>query len=189
MEFGFTAYCEYSCARVKIMLRRENNYYLIQLYIPSIMLVVCSWVSFWLDKDAVPARVFLGVATLLAQTTSSSGINAKLPPVSYVKAVDQWIGVCMAFVFGALIEYALVNYYGRVEFLRKERQKRNVLNVPKMRLDVSDFKKESWLHRFRFGDYLFDRDVEISKRIDHISRVTFPATFITLIISYYMKYA
>lgn len=32
-------------------------------------LVVVSWVSFWLDKDAVPARVSLGVTTLLTMTT------------------------------------------------------------------------------------------------------------------------
>lgn len=27
------------------------------------MLVIVSWVSFWLDKDSVPARVTLGVTT------------------------------------------------------------------------------------------------------------------------------
>ena len=32
----------------------------LQLYIPSFMLVIVSWVSFWLDKDSVPARVTLG---------------------------------------------------------------------------------------------------------------------------------
>lgn len=69
-------------------------------------LVIVSWVSFWLDKDSVPARVTLGnrrfnltacrhrmiaralspgVTTLLTMTTQSSGINAKLPPVSYTK--------------------------------------------------------------------------------------------------------
>ncbi|KAK6034854.1 hypothetical protein COOONC_27643, partial [Cooperia oncophora] len=62
-----------------------SSYYLIQLYIPCIMLVVVSWVSFWLDKDAVPARVSLGVTTLLTMTTQASGINSKLPPVSYIK--------------------------------------------------------------------------------------------------------
>ncbi|CAD5218595.1 unnamed protein product [Bursaphelenchus okinawaensis] len=115
---------EYSCARVKLILRREYSYYLIQLYIPCIMLVVVSWVSFWLDKDAVPARVSLGVTTLLTMTTQASGINSKLPPVSYIKAVDVWIGICLGFIFSALLEYALVNYYGRKEFMRKERGKK-----------------------------------------------------------------
>ncbi|KHJ94909.1 Neurotransmitter-gated ion-channel transmembrane region, partial [Oesophagostomum dentatum] len=81
---------EYSCARVKLLLRREYSYYLIQLYIPCIMLVVVSWVSFWLDKDAVPARVSLGVTTLLTMTTQASGINSKLPPVSYIKVSSSW---------------------------------------------------------------------------------------------------
>ncbi len=31
---------EYSCVRVRLMLRREYSYYLIQLYIPCVMLVV-----------------------------------------------------------------------------------------------------------------------------------------------------
>lgn len=94
------------------------------------MLVIVSWVSFWLDKDAVPARVSLGVTTLLTMTTQASGINAKLPPVSYTKAIDVWIGVCLAFIFGALLEFALVNYNGRLEFLRKEKRKSAATLLP-----------------------------------------------------------
>src|SRR5579872_2407088 len=90
---------KYSCLRMTLYLQREFSYYLLQLYIPSLMLVSVSWVSFWLDKDSVPARVTLGtmtssyihlicmhanaiagVTTLLTMTTQASGINAKLPP-------------------------------------------------------------------------------------------------------------
>uniref|UniRef100_A0A5S6QAV1 Ig-like domain-containing protein n=1 Tax=Trichuris muris TaxID=70415 RepID=A0A5S6QAV1_TRIMR len=116
----------YSCLRTTLTLKREYSYYLITLYIPSFMLVVVSWVNFWIDKDAVPARVSLGVTTLLTMTTQASGVNAKLPPVSYTKAIDVWIGICLAFIFGALLEFALVNYAGRVEFLEKERKKQKV---------------------------------------------------------------
>jgi hypothetical protein len=49
------------------------------------MLVVVSWVSFWLDAQSVPARVSLGVTTLLTMSTQTSSINQSLPPVSYTK--------------------------------------------------------------------------------------------------------
>ncbi|EJD74807.1 CBR-AVR-14 protein [Loa loa] len=179
---------EYSCARVMLLLRREYSYYLIQLYIPCIMLVVVSWVSFWLDKDAVPARVSLGVTTLLTMTTQASGINAKLPPVSYIKAVDVWIGACLIFIFGALLEYALVNYYGRQEFLKKERKKKtefkgclyssNHLNQDlrqSLRLDMNTYRRK-WWRKFRLNTYLCG-NTEVSKRVDLISRLAFPTFF------------
>jgi len=76
---------EYSCLKVDLLFKREFSYYLIQIYIPCCMLVIVSWVSFWLDQGAVPARVSLGVTTLLTMATQTSGINASLPPVSYTK--------------------------------------------------------------------------------------------------------
>ncbi len=77
------------------------------------MLIFVSWVSFWLDPNATVARVSLGVTTLLSMATQISGINASQPPVSYTKAIDVWTGVCLTFVFGALLEFALVNYASR----------------------------------------------------------------------------
>ncbi|CAJ0577504.1 unnamed protein product, partial [Mesorhabditis spiculigera] len=186
----------YSCARVALVLNREYSYYLIQLYIPCMMLVVVSWVSFWLDKDAVPARVSLGVTTLLTMTTQSSGINSKLPPVSYIKAVDVWIGVCLAFIFGALLEYAVVNYYGRKEFLRKDRLKKTRIDdcvcpsdrPPQMRLDLSAYRKsQGCLSLARLRDYM-GRNADLSRRVDLISRVSFPTSFVLFLVFYYFQY-
>lgn len=78
---------EYSCLKVNLLFKREFSYYLIQIYIPCCMLVIVSWVSFWLDASAVPARVSLGVTTLLTMATQTTGINNSLPPVSYTKVV------------------------------------------------------------------------------------------------------
>ena len=46
---------------------------MIQSYLPSILIVAISWVSFWMDIDCVPARVTLGVITLLTVSGLVSG--------------------------------------------------------------------------------------------------------------------
>lgn len=92
---------------------RKYGYQLIQEFIPSALIVMLSWVSFWISLDAVPARISLGLLSVLTMTTQSSGSRANLPEVSYIKAIDIWMSVCMLFVFAALIEYALVNVLDR----------------------------------------------------------------------------
>lgn len=65
----------------------------------------------------------IGVTTLLTMATQTSGINASLPPVSYTKAIDVWTGVCLTFVFLALLEFALVNYASRSDLYRENLKK------------------------------------------------------------------
>ena len=104
-------------------MKRKIGFYFLQVFIPSIFLVVLSWLSFWVDASAVPARVSLGVTCVLTMTTQSSGIRQTLPPVSYAKAIDVWMFVCLLFVFAALLEFAYVNVVGRRkpdEGLKKE---------------------------------------------------------------------
>ena len=45
------------------------GYYIIQVYVPSSLIVVMSWVSFYLDRSSAPARVGLGVTTVLTVNT------------------------------------------------------------------------------------------------------------------------
>lgn len=91
-------------------LKRNIGYFLFQTYMPSILIVALSWVSFWINHEATSARVALGITTVLTMTTISTGVRASLPRISYVKAIDIYLVMCFFFVFAALLEYAVVNY-------------------------------------------------------------------------------
>lgn len=56
-------------------LSRRMGYFTIQTYIPCILTVVLSWVSFWIKKDATPARTALGEFQSNSPTISSMHKN------------------------------------------------------------------------------------------------------------------
>ncbi|KAK3098089.1 hypothetical protein FSP39_016011 [Pinctada imbricata] len=109
----------YTCVGLKFYLERNKGYYITQIYVPSILVIILSWVNFWLSVEAVPARISLGLLTVLTMSTQSASALSNLQKISYVKALDVWLAVCLAFVFGALIEFAYVNVTARVEQRRK----------------------------------------------------------------------
>ena len=74
-----------------------------------------SWVGFWINKDSEPARIALGVTTVLTMTTQLTTSRSNTMRVSYLKAIDVWYSASMLFVFLALLEFAFVNASSRQE--------------------------------------------------------------------------
>ena len=67
------------------MFKRRLGYYLFHTYVPTCLIVIMSWISFWIKPEAVPARVTLGVTSLLTLSTQHANSQKSLPPVSYIK--------------------------------------------------------------------------------------------------------
>ena len=76
--------------------------------------------------DAVPARISLGVTTVLTMATQLSGSKASIPQVHYPKAIDIWMSMCMLFVFVSLLEYAFVNALSREPATTEKDEKKKV---------------------------------------------------------------
>ncbi|VDP02103.1 unnamed protein product [Soboliphyme baturini] len=114
---------DYSRLNVKFVFVRNIGFYLMQIYIPSMLIVIISWVSFWIHRDASPARVALGVTTVLTMTTLMTTTNASLPKVSYIKAIDIYLGTSFVMVFASLLEYAAVSYLNKKMKMKRERKK------------------------------------------------------------------
>ncbi|XP_054888177.1 glycine receptor subunit alpha-2 isoform X2 [Poeciliopsis prolifica] len=200
---------KFTCIEVKFHLERQMGYYLIQMYIPSLLIVILSWVSFWINMDAAPARVALGITTVLTMTTQSSGSRASLPKVSYVKAIDIWMAVCLLFVFAALLEYAGVNFVSRQqkEFLRLRRRQRRNHKEDEGRFNLTGYNMSQCMPTKDGSavknavpatnpqpstpkdiDAMRKKFVDRAKRIDTISRAAFPLAFLIFNVFYWITY-
>ncbi|XP_013386521.1 glycine receptor subunit alpha-2-like [Lingula anatina] len=207
----------FPCLQIDFLLKRDIGFYMIQVYIPSILIVILSWVSFWIDIDAVPARVPLGLLTVLTMTTQSAGANSHLPRVSYIKAIDVWMCMCLLFVFASLLEFALVNVYSRKEF--------NIWRRTNSMMPVQNGRKHHHHHHHRHGSDGAEEEIPLKKvvttpsgislhmngksdyaslredekrfliehkqkarHIDKISRKIFPVSFILFNVVYWVTY-
>ena len=104
----------------KFLLQRQLGYYVLQEFIPTILIVALSWVGFWIDERSVPARVSLGITTVLAITTLMFGIQSSLPRVGHVKAIDVYLLGNFLFVFAALVEFTFICSCTKVFSLNKD---------------------------------------------------------------------
>jgi cation transporter family protein len=100
--------------------KRRYGFYILQAYVPTYLTIIVSWVSFCMEPKALPARTTVGVSSLLALTFQFGNILKNLPRVSYVKAMDVWMLGCISFVFGTMIELAIVCYITRCQSGQKK---------------------------------------------------------------------
>ncbi|KAK3855152.1 hypothetical protein Pcinc_038423 [Petrolisthes cinctipes] len=88
--------------------------FLITVYGPCVLLVVLSWVSFWLNREATSDRISLGITTVLTMTFLGLEARTDLPKVPYSTALDIFVWLSYGFIFATIIEFAFVHVFTKV---------------------------------------------------------------------------
>ncbi|XP_063377070.1 glutamate-gated chloride channel isoform X22 [Cydia fagiglandana] len=202
----------YSCLKVDLIFTRDRSFYFTTVFIPGIILVTSSFITFWLEWNAVPARVMIGVTTMLNFFTTSNGFRSTLPVVSNLTAMNVWDGVCMCFIYASLLEFVCVNYVGR------KRPLHNVVYRPgENPVTQGDKKRESTgaadlvscttctgapgscTHTANNGGVSEPcfvqvrkkeppHPIRVAKTIDVIARITFPTAYAVFLIFFFIHY-
>ncbi|XP_074651442.1 glycine receptor subunit alpha-2-like [Tubulanus polymorphus] len=176
------------CRMASFLLTRQYGYYFIQIFTPKILTVMLSWVSFWLDPNASPARISLGLLTVLTISGQSVAIMYRLPNVSYIKVIDVYVSVCLTFVFAAALEFAVVNYLVRQDHARtwKKAIDTSKINNTLMKIlkehtktnSMTSSEIQSHIENTSEGDRAKKkRTMKIYEKVDVGSRIAFPAIF------------
>ncbi|XP_061163867.1 glycine receptor subunit alpha-2-like [Saccostrea echinata] len=184
----------YSCIKLDLHMTRMNGFYFIHMYVPSILIVMLSWISFWLDIEATAARVSLGILTVLAMTTQNNFTD--IQHVSYVTAMNVWTAASLAFVFLAVVEYAYINVHTR-KHIRKtmtnatstismnttnHKINNNIITIPNVEAkSIQGSGKKYILNNM-------DVDNKRGRRVDRYARFAFPICYILFNIVYWSFY-
>lgn len=153
----------YSSLSFTVHLTREVGYYLMDYFLPSMMIVAISWVSFWLQADQSAPRIMLGTSTMLTFITLASAQGKTLPKVSYIKVSEVWFLGCTLFIFGSLVEFAFVNTIWRRK-KNVELKKINSKYILKSTLTPRLARKEMGMQKSRSCSSLNDGQSEHSAK-------------------------
>lgn len=104
---------------------RRIGYYLINFYVPCIIMVIMSWIVFWMDRDCIGDRIALGITTVLTIVFLLGSSNSTMPRVSYPKAIDWYLMTSFIFVFTTLLMCLLIFRFDR-QLNKRQRPPRSV---------------------------------------------------------------
>ena len=103
-------YATYNYSHVEgfVDLERSPTSYLYFILLPLVM-VLLSYLGFWINPAATPARVTLGVISILTVVTNLLSLRSTLPPLPYFTWLEELAIGSLAFNLCAFVEQVAVN--------------------------------------------------------------------------------
>ncbi|CAH1248358.1 GLRA2 [Branchiostoma lanceolatum] len=169
----------YSWMEVKVIFQRHMSIHVTRFQIPSILLVILSWTSFWLPGRVAHARMLICILLLLGQMALSSlPRTLLLPNVPYLTFMDILMAINTTFIFLAVLETVAVAFLHRNQDQRSSddgvaRPEGGAETIP-----MTDFGKP--------GQSTSGRRLSgVLAKLDFISRIAFPALYLLATIIIY----
>ncbi|XP_064099440.1 uncharacterized protein LOC135210479 [Macrobrachium nipponense] len=109
LKVGYEAIGEYSEALIKIPLSRLAGYAILNIYIPTLVLLAISYMSLFVRTDMFDTRMMAALTVQLVIATLFSQVSQSLPKTSYFKMVDVWFLFCIAITFIVILFHGIID--------------------------------------------------------------------------------
>ena len=101
---------------------RLLHHYMIKSIIPLVLIVMMSWVVFWISPDQVPNQLGVAVTTVLTLIAYHIALSGRLPDIPYLTHMDKFLFSSTVLVFMALIEVVVTSHLASTDQLALARR-------------------------------------------------------------------
>nr|XP_027227685.1 glutamate-gated chloride channel-like [Penaeus vannamei] len=121
-----------SIAGLELWFKNQYRYYIGNVMLPSVMLVILCYVTLYFDINDFNDRIMVSLTSLLVLVTFFTDTSQKIPRTSYLKLIDVWF-VCLMFEdFFVILSIVYIEYVHR-----------KTLSGSFVRVQPADFKAEA----------------------------------------------
>lgn len=100
---------------------RLYKHYVIKFIIPLILIVMMSWIVFWIDPQESGSQLSVAVTAALTLIAYHIALAGKLPDIPYLTRMDMFLFGSTLLVFSALLEVVITSRFARGERLQLAR--------------------------------------------------------------------
>jgi len=108
-------------AKFSIKAQRQYGYFIVKVIIPLFLIVMMSWIVFWIDPKESGTQINVAITTMLTLIAYRFAVGSDIPKVSYLTRIDYFILAATFLVFASLIEVVVTSTYARVGNLNRAR--------------------------------------------------------------------
>ena len=95
------------------VLHRQFLYYMYRVYVPTILLMVFNFASYWIPHTAMPARVTLIMTTFLTITFILQHVTAQTAKSTTTTSLQVFLIVSVTLVVVAILEFMVVLFFSK----------------------------------------------------------------------------
>ena len=96
---------------IQIILEFTNmyTYYITSTYVPTWLLIIISYLTFWFPLDDFNDRIMVSLTSLLVLASLFAQTSSGLPRTSYLKLIDIWFVACIMMDFLMVACLVIIN--------------------------------------------------------------------------------
>ncbi len=106
---------------LSIEAKRKYGYFIIKVILPLFLIVMMSWVVFWIDPKESGTQISVAITTMLTLIAYRFAVGSDIPKVSYLSRLDYFILGATLLVFASLIEVVVTSTYAKIGKLDRAR--------------------------------------------------------------------